>query len=124
MSNEINEILEERINPVRVTDNETSKVYELDFSRESVKFAENRGFAVDEITKFPVTRIPELFYFAFRKNHKNVARSQTDALLDDMGGLSAKVLERLMQLYNQAALTHMISSDEDAEKNTKVTVEL
>lgn len=124
MSNEINDILEERINPVRVTDNETSKVYELDFSRESVKFAENRGFAVDEITKFPVTRIPELFYFAFRKNHKNVARSQTDSLLENMGGISGKMMERLMQLYNQAALTHIISTDEDAEKNAKVTVEL
>lgn len=124
MSSEINEALEERVNPLRVTDNGTGKVYELDFSRESVRFAENRGFAVEEITKFPVTRIPELFYFAFRKNHKNVARSQTDALLEDMGGLSGKVLERLMQLYNQAALTHVIASDEDAEKNTKVTVEL
>lgn len=124
MSNEINDILEERINPARVTDNETGKVYELDFSRESVKFAENRGFVLDEIAKFPVTRIPELFYFAFRKNHKNVARSQTDALLENMGGISGKMMERLTQLYNQAALTHVISTDEDAEKNARVTVEL
>lgn len=124
MSSEIDHIVEERVNPLRLTDNETQKVYELDFSRESVRFAENRGFAVEEISKFPVTRIPELFYYAFRKNHKNVARSQTDALLENMGGLSGRVLERLMQLYNQAALTHVIASDEDAEKNTKVTVEL
>lgn len=124
MSSEINNASTDRINPARVTENSTGKVYELDFSRESVRFAENRGFAVDEITKFPVTHIPELFYYAFRKNHKNVARSQTDAILEDMGGVSAKLLERLMQLYNQAALTHVIASEEDAEKNTKVTVEL
>ena len=116
--------IQDRVNPLRITDNETGRLYELDFSRESVKFAENRGFKIDEIPVFPVTRIPELFYYAFRKNHKNVARSQTDSLLDDMGGLSSVVLERLVQLYNQAALTHLIATDEDAQKNVKVTVEL
>ena len=110
--------------PVRVNDNKTGMAYELDFSRESVKFAENRGFKVDELTVFPVTRIPELFYYAFRKNHKNVARSQTDALLDGMGGMTSALLERLVQLYNQAALTHLIATDEDAAKNAEVTVEL
>jgi hypothetical protein len=116
--------IQDRVQPVRVNDNKTGMAYELDFSRESVKFAENRGFRVDELTVFPVTRIPELFYYAFRKNHKNVARSQTDALLDDMGGMTSAFLERLMQLYNQAALTHLISTDEDSTKNAEVTVEL
>lgn len=116
--------IQDRVQPVRVNDNKTGMAYELDFSRESVKFAENRGFRVDELTVFPVTRIPELFYYAFRKNHKNVARSQTDALLDGMGGMTSVFLERLMQLYNQAALTHLISTDEDSAKNAEVTVEL
>ena len=110
--------------PVRVIDNKTGTAYELDFNRERVKFAENRGFKADELTVFPVTRIPELFYYAFRKNHKNVARSQTDALLDGMGGMTSALLERLVQLYNQAALTHLIATDEDAAKNAEVTVEL
>ena len=116
--------IQDRVQPVRVNDNKTGMAYELDFSRESVKFAENRGFKVDELTVFPVTRVPELFYYAFRKNHKNVARSQTDALLDGMGGMTSAFLVRLMQLYNQAALTHLISTDEDSAKNAEVTVEL
>lgn len=116
--------IQDKVNPLHITDNERGIVYELDFSRESVKFAENRGFKIDEIAVFPVTRIPELFYYAFRKNHKNVARSQADKLLDEMDGLSNAVLERLVQLYNQAALTHLIATDEDTEKNSKVTVEL
>ena len=41
-----------------------------------------------------------------------------------MGGLSASVLERLSQLYSQAALTNVIAADEDAAKNAEVTVEL
>lgn len=115
---------QDHINPLRIIDNQTGKTYELDFSRESVKFAENRGFRIDEIATFPVSRIPDLFYYSFRKNHKNVARSQTDSLLESMGGLTSAVLERLNQLYNQAALSNLIATDEDAAKNERVTVEL
>ena len=75
--------IQDRVMPVRVIDNKTETAYELDFSRESVKFAENRGFKVDELTVFPVTRIPELFYYAFRKNHKNVALSLIHILQED-----------------------------------------
>ena len=116
--------MQDRINPPRITDNKTGNVYELDFSRESVRFAENRGFKLDELTVFPASRIPEFFYYSFRKNHKNVARSKTDALLDSMGGMTSGLMERLIQLYNQAALTHLIATDEDIEKNSAVTVEL
>lgn len=116
--------IENIVNPMRVTLNKTGAVYELDFSRESVRFAENRGFEIESVVKFPATRIPELFYYSFRKNHKNVARSQTDAILDTMGGLTAPMLERLIQLYNQSALTHVVASEEDMEKNEEATVEL
>lgn len=115
---------EDRVSPVKITDTDTGEVYVLDFSRESVKFAEDRKFKVNEISDFPATRIPEFFFYAFRKNHKRVARSQTDDLLEKMGGVSTQLLERLIQLYNQAALTHLIVLDEDDEKNVTVTVEL
>lgn len=115
---------EERVNPMRITDNDTGAVYELDFSRDSVRFAESRGFVVDDVLKFPRTKVEELFYYAFRKNHRRVAKNQSDALLEKMGGLTGAHLERLMTLYNQAALSHVISVEEDAEKNSAVTVEL
>lgn len=116
--------IQDRALPIRITDKKTGNIYDLDFSRNSIKFAESRGFKLDELTVFPVTRIPEFFYYAFRKNHQNVARSQTDALLENMGGLTNAILERLIMLYNQAALTHLIATDEEAEKNSEVTVEL
>jgi len=104
--------------------NKTGDVYELDFSREAIRFAEARGFELDSVTKFPVTKIPELFYYAFRKNHKNVSKTKTDSILETMGGLTGPMLERLIQLYNQASLTHVISTEEDMEKNEETTVEL
>ena len=116
--------IEDRVKPVKVQDHVSSNTYELDFSRESVKFAESRGFKLDEVTDFPATKIPELFWYAFRKNHKNMALNQTSEILERMGGVTPALLGRLSQLYNQAALTHLIISDEDAAKNEEVTVEL
>lgn len=113
----------ERVNPIRLTDNETGEVYELDFSRNSIAFAENRGFKVQEVSDYPVTKIPELFYYAFRKNHKGVSRQKTDEILEELGGLTGPVLERLVALYNQGGMSHILV-DEDEVKNSRMTVEL
>lgn len=125
----IADVPRERVGSIRITDhdgiiNKPDDVYELDFCRESVVFAENRGFKVEEVLTFPVTRISELFYYSFRKNHPRVARDKTDNLMKKWGGLSESVLERLVLLYNQAAMSNTFQSDEDAEKNGIVTVEM
>lgn len=114
----------ERVPSIRFTDNETNIVYELDFCRESVKFAESKGFKTSEIADYITTKVPEFWYYAFRMHHKNLARSQTDALLEKMGGLSPNVAERLVDLYNQAATSNIVQDEEDLAKNAKVTVEL
>lgn len=115
---------QDRINPMRISDNKTGATYELDFNRESIRFAENRGFEISTVLQYPVTKIPELFYYAFRKNHKNLAKSQTDKILEQLGGVTSQMLERLIQLYNQAQLSHLILEEEDLEKNSNMTVEL
>lgn len=116
---------EERILPIRITDHDTGETYELDFSRDSVVFAEQRGFEPESITTFPATKIPEFFYYAFRKNHKKLAKNQTDALLDKLGGLTDKMLERLILLYQQAQMANnIIQDEEDLVKNAKMTVEM
>ena len=121
--------MEDKVNPIRITDNtgvihNPGDVYELDFSRESIVFAENRGFKVEEVAVYPVTRISELFYYAFRKNHRKVARDKTDKFMEAWGGIPEKVLKRLVELYNQAAMANNIQVDEDAEKNETATVEM
>lgn len=121
--------MDEHIKAIRLTDNkgiigQPSEVYELDFSRESIAFAEGRGFKIEEIPDFPVTRISELFYYSFRKNHRKVSRDKTDKFMKAWGGVPESVLKRLIDLYNQAALSNNIQTDEDAEKNEVGTVEL
>lgn len=116
--------IEDRVRPVRLV-GENGDEYILDFSRESVRFAEQRGFKPDEVLDFPATKIPEMFFYAFRKNHKNLAKNQTDKILEEeLGGMTEALLTRLMQLYNQAALTHVVVTDEEAAKNARMTVEL
>lgn len=114
----------ERIKSVRLTDRESGEVYELDFSRESVKFAEQREFVLEDVQKYVATKIPEFFYYAFRKNHKSVSRQQSDKLLEKMGGLTPKLLERLVLLYQQAQMSNNLQEDEELEKNGAVAVEL
>ena len=114
---------EERVNPMRITDTETGETYVLEFSRESVKFAEQRGFKISELTDYPQTNIPALFFYAFRKNHKKVARNQTDKLLEDMGGLTTEEITRLAELYNQPNES-LILMEGAERKNARLTVEL
>ena len=115
----------ERVNPIRITDTKTDTVYELDFNRESVYFMDQRNFAVDDsIFKFPATNIPKLFYYAFRKNHRKLSQAQTDAILKELGGLTDEMIERLIQLYVQAATSDNIQDKEDLAKNSRMTVEM
>lgn len=115
----------EKIDPIRLTDNDTGKVYELDFSRESVKFVENQGYKIEETFDFPNVNVPKLFYYSFRKNHRNVSLEQAEKLLDKMGGLTEKIAVRLVNLYRQATMANnIIQDEEDLAKNSHVTVEL
>lgn len=111
------------IPPIKVTDEDGTE-YTLDFSREAVKFAENRGFKIGEVLDFPSTHVPALWYYAFRKNHRNVARDKTDAFLDELGGLDGKTLARLVDLFQQAALHNVVRGEDEEVKNSKVTIDL
>lgn len=116
--------MDEKIPSVLATDNESGVKYELDFSRDSVRFAENRGFELENVAKFPVTGISDLFYYSFRMHHPKMARANTDKLLESWGGLSERLLERLIQLYQQAQTANTIQTNEDEEKNAAVTLEM
>lgn len=114
----------EYVKPIRLTFKDKDQTYELDFSRESVAFAEARQFDPGDVAKYPQTKVPEFWYYAFRKNHRGLSRTQTDALLEKLGGLTAKMGERLMLLYAQAQASNAIQTEEDLEKNGQVTVEM
>ena len=113
----------DRVKPITITDTETGEVYVLEFSRDSVRFAENRRFNVNELTTFPHTNIPALFFYAFRKNHPRITRDKTDKVLEAIGGLSPDALERLVMLYNEPAEA-LIALEGDQPKNSTLVMEL
>ena len=114
----------EKVKPLTLRDTESGEEFVLEFNRESIRFAEARGFDINDVAKYPLTKIPELFFYAFRMHHKNIARERTDRILfDDLGGLPDGALERLALLYSEPfnALTNTAENGES--KNSKVMVE-
>ena len=116
----------ERVDPIFFKDNEDGEEYTLDFSRESLQFMASRGFKVDsEIIDLIADKGEDLWYYAFRMHHRRLSKGQTNALLEKLGGLTPKIIERLFLLYNQALMSNsIIQDDEDLEKNSRVTVKL
>lgn len=116
--------MEEKVKPIVITDNATDEKYVLEFSRESIKFAELRGFNISDVTRLPMTKVPELFFYAFRMHHKNIARDKTDKILFEcLGGLPDAMIERLADLY-AAPLNTLHRSDDEEPKNVQMTVEM
>lgn len=114
-----------KVNPMRITDPKTNEVYVLEFSRDTVRFAERRGFKIAELLDFPETNIRELFFLAFRKNHPSLSRAEIDEIFDELDGLFPEEIERLSNLYSVPMESLIIDKDNtDARKNARLTVEL
>ena len=116
-------IEETKVKPIIITDEETDQTYTLEFSRESVKFAEAHGFSFDDVSRYPMSKIPELFFYAFRKNHKNIARDKTDKILDKMNGIPNGLIERLAELYAEPFEALTILDEGEERKNSPITIE-
>ena len=113
----------EKVKPIVLKDTETKETFTLEFNRDSVRFAESRGFKISDIEDYPMTAIYDLFFYSFRMHHRNVAREKTDKIIDEywggIGGIPEGVLLRLGELWAQT-FTPLI--DENA--NPRITVEL
>ena len=112
----------EKVNPIILHDAEEGVDYTLEFNRESVRFAEARGFSIDDVARYPFTKMPELFFYAFRMHHKNVSREKTDRILFDyLGGMPEGMAERLGALYGEPFKA--LTNEDGKAKNSRMTVE-
>lgn len=118
--------MDEFIKSMKVIDKGTDTEYVLDFTRDSVRFAQINGFEPQNVTKFPQLYVKRLWYYAFRANHRSLSEDQTSKLFDKLfpKGIPTKYLKRLLELYEQASLSVIQIDDEDDEKNELVAVEL
>lgn len=111
------------VKPLIIRDKETNTPkYTLEFNRESVAWAERRGFKVNEVADFPVTGVSDLFFYAFRMHHKGITHDMTDGILKEVGGWNADgLVKRLMALYD-AGMDSLNAAGGD-EKNAKYALE-
>ena len=56
----------ERVKPIIIRDAETNEEYTLEFNRETIMFAEGRKFDIDDVGRFPMSKIPELLRSSLR----------------------------------------------------------
>ena len=66
----------------QITIEHKKQKYTLEYSRQSVKQMEQRGFSIEHMDEKPMTMIPMLFQGAFIKNHKGVKRAVMDEIYD------------------------------------------
>lgn len=87
------------------------KEYELEYSRQSVKTMESRGFILDEVSSKPMTMIPLLFEGAFIKNCSGVKRKVMDEIYEGIGDKTG-FIQALAELYAETLSTLTDSNGE------------
>lgn len=110
----------EKVNPIIIRDAKNKREYTLEFDRDSVRFAESRGFKLDDVDDYSMTKVPEFFWYAFRMHHMSVSLGQAEELLRGIGGMTRPLAERLVALWAQ---TYNSLGNEET-KNPDLTVEL
>jgi len=114
---------------IKLTYKPTGEEYTLQFSRASAVFAQQKGFNPNEIDVKPNLVIPDLFFYAMRKNHIGISKEKVDKIREKLfpNGLPVKVITRLVELYDIACSTALIdldTIDDEEVKNAQTEVEM
>ena len=87
------------------------KDYCLEYTRQTVKTMEERGFKIGEVLEYPTLNLPALFAGAFLANHKFTDRKVIDAIYDKMKDKRVLV-ETLSKMYSEPIEALMADGDE------------
>lgn len=87
------------------------KDYCLEYTRQTVKKMEDRGFVAARILEAPMSVLPELFAGAFMANHKYTDRKVIDAIFDKLQD-KKQLVETLTQMYQEPIESLMADGDE------------
>lgn len=107
-----------QVKPIRIKF--TDKEYVLEFNRKTVIFTNEMGFARTQLHDNLEKMLPILLFGAFQWHHRNEVRTveKAEEIIANAGGFTDKILDRLIELYNQP-INGMILSDEEAEEAAK-----
>ena len=96
------------------------KEYKLEFTRRTIRQMEENGFNIQAINEKPMTMLPDFFAGAFRANHKNVRRELIDEIYANMPAKD-KLIEKLVEMYNEPLSALMDDPDENSAKKVDWT---
>lgn len=99
------------------------KTYELTFTRETVKRAEDAGFDLRAFASNskPATMNPLLFYCAFLAKNPKIRRKIVDEIYEHIHN-KQQLTEALADLYSET-LAPLVADDEEAEAEDEKKVE-
>ena len=114
---------DKQIKPIILKDDNNGDIFVLEFNRDTVKYAEARGFKISAFDEgVVVSTTEELFFYAFRMHHPNKSRADTDKILyEKLKGMPTGMLERLIDLY--LLPINALKQDDEVAKNSTMTVE-
>lgn len=95
----------------KITFEYEGKEYTLEYTRNTVRTMERRGFVAEDLESKPMTVIPDLFAGAFLANHGQVKREKIDKIYDSMTG-KQKLIAALIEMYNDTIET-LLDTEED-----------
>lgn len=75
------------------------KDYTLEFTKNSVKEMERRGFVASEVIEKPLSVLPDMFAGAFIANHRFTKRKVIDAIFLQIDN-KAELVNSLAELYS------------------------
>ncbi|WP_407453566.1 DUF5055 domain-containing protein [Methanobrevibacter sp.] len=92
------------------------KEYILEFSRNTAKAIEERGFNLELVGIAPNKMIPLLIQGAFMKNHPTLKQTKVEEIFLAQKG-RAGLINALAELYAETVNSLLGNEDEDDEKN-------
>lgn len=100
----------------QITFDYQGKEYTLEYTRNSVRTMERRGFVADDITTKPMSVVPDLFAGAFLANHPQVKRDKIDKIYESLNGKN-KLISALIEMYNDTIETLLDSGEDEGNAN-------
>lgn len=94
--------------------------YTLEYTRNTIRQMERRGFIAKDVQDKPATGIPDLFAGAFLAHHKYLKREKIDEIYNNLKDRSTLVT-KLVDLYNEPILS--LIEDEEGQGNVDWTVD-
>lgn len=98
------------------------KTYTLEFSKNSVRYAEGIGLKLDEIENMPFTMLMLLFHCAFKMHHPDMTIDDTDSVYDEIEGLTDEEFKKIVDLYKAQVTSFIRKKDVGERKNGRVSL--